>query len=119
MLLFAFFFVHNILPQAKEGVLSPHFNVETIIGILFIDRPIRIDMFVLVKKSCSQASFGTPFAERRARCAYTAIHSRSDVHRKRAYDCCCLNLRCYCVVFVISKILQTKIKEKVSGSVIF
>ena len=44
------FFVHNILPQVKEGVLSPHFNKETFIGILFIDRPISIDMFVLVKK---------------------------------------------------------------------
>ena len=47
---FCLFFVHNILPQAKEGDLSPHFNEEMYIGILFIDRPISIDMFVLVKK---------------------------------------------------------------------
>ena len=48
--IFCLFFVHNILPQTKEGDLSPHFNEEMFIGILFIDRPISIDMFVLVKK---------------------------------------------------------------------
>ena len=39
-----------MLPQAKEGDLSPHFNEETSIGMLFIDRPISFDMCVLVKK---------------------------------------------------------------------
>ena len=68
--------MHNILPQAKEGVLSPHFNEETFIGILFIDRPISIDMFVLVKKVVHRLHLG-PHLLRGARAApippFTAV----------------------------------------------
>ena len=117
LLFFAFFLCIIFSPRRRRETYPPILTKKCILGYyLLIDQSVSICLFWL--KSCPQASFGTPFAERRARCAHTAIHSCSDVHRKRAYDCFCLNLRRYCVVFLILKNLQTKIKEKVSGRVI-
>lgn len=51
-----------MLPQAKEGDLSPHFSAETFTGIILIDSPISIDMFVLGEKLIIGLIWGPFFA---------------------------------------------------------
>ena len=113
LLFFAFFVCIIFSPRRRRETYPPNLTKKCLLGYyLLIDRSVSICLFWL--KSCPQASFGTPFAERRARCAHTAIHSCSDVHRKRAYDCFCLNLRRYrCLSHL--KNLQKKLKKKCPG----
>ena len=116
--IFCLFCVHNILPQAKEGDLSPQFHEKMFIGILFIDRPISIDMFVLVKKLSTGLIWDPICWEARALRPYR--HSQLFWCEPQASIWLFrLNLRRYCVVILISKNLRTKIKEKVSGRVIY
>lgn len=104
-----------MLPQAKEGDLSPHFNEETSIGMLFIDRPISIDMFLLVKKLsigliwdpiCSEAPSSAPIPQ------FTAV----PMCTASKHMFFLMAVRRYCFFFLISEVIQTKkIKEKSPG----
>ena len=110
--------MHNILPQAKEGDLSPHFNEETFIWILFIDGPISIDMFVLVKKLstgliwdpiCCEARSSAPIPP------FTAV----PMCTASKHMFFLMAVRRYCFFFLISEVIQTKIiKEKCPGVII-